>query len=99
LAISQFYRLMKRVGGYALPPLAWYIGGVAMGKEILVGEAELRRMVRERRGLRIDAEMGKYLLGKLNDVDQRVAVIGADARTGVARREILDMRLLGLEHQ
>jgi hypothetical protein len=70
-----------------------------MGKEIIVGEAELRRMVRDRRGLRIEAEMGKYLFGKLSDVDQRVAVIGSDARTGVARREILDMRLLGLEHR
>jgi hypothetical protein len=70
-----------------------------MGKEMIVGEAELRRLVRDRRGLRIEAEMSKYLLSKLSDMDQQAVVIGSDARTGAARREILDLRLLGLEHQ
>jgi hypothetical protein len=84
---------------YALPASAWYIGGVAIGKESVVGEAELRRMVRDRRGLRIEVEMGKYILGKLSEVGQHIPVICSDARTGVARREILDLRVLGPELQ
>ena len=62
-----------------------------------MGEAELRRMVRERMGLRIEAEMGKYLFGKLAGADEPVMVIGADARTGVARWEMVDVRALGRE--
>ena len=62
-----------------------------------MGEAELRRMVRERMGLRIEAEMGKYLFGKLAGADEPVMMIGADARTGVARRERVDLRVVGRE--
>jgi hypothetical protein len=60
-----------------------------------VGEAELRRMVRDRLGLRIEAEMSRYLLGRSAESDQPVAVFGSDARTGVPRREVVDVRLLG----
>ena len=62
-----------------------------------VGEAELRRAVRDRLGLRIGAEMSRYLLGKLGESDRGVAVFGADARTGVVRREMVDVHLLGKE--
>jgi len=54
-------------------------------------------MVRERMGLRIEAEMGKYLFGKLAGADEPVMMIGADARTGVARRERVDLRVVGRE--
>jgi len=60
-----------------------------------VDEAELRRIVRDQMGLRIEPEMSGYLLGRVGESDRAVAVFGADARTGVARREMVDVRLLG----
>lgn len=62
-----------------------------------MGEAELRRAVRDRLGLRIGAEMSGYLLGRLGESDRGVVVFGADARTGVVRREVVDVHLLGKE--
>jgi hypothetical protein len=59
-----------------------------------VGEAELRRLVRDRLGLRIEPEMSRYLLGRSVESDQAVAVFGSDARTGVPRREMVDVRIL-----
>jgi hypothetical protein len=67
--------------------------------EVIMSEAELRRVVRDRFGLRIEPEMSRYLVGRSTDLDQSVAVIGSDARTGVPRREILDLRLPGRECQ
>jgi len=64
-------------------------------KEGAMGEAELRRMLCDRMGLRIEPEMSLYLLGKSAESNGPVAVFGADARTGVPRREMVDVRLLG----
>jgi hypothetical protein len=73
----------------------WRHCGESGWKEIAVGEAELRRMVRDGLGLRIEPEMGRYLLEKSAESDRPVAVFGSDARTGVPRREMVDVRLLG----
>jgi hypothetical protein len=62
-----------------------------------VGEAELRRLVRDRLGLRIEPDMSRYLLGRSAESDQAVAVLGSDARTGVPRREMVDVRRMGKE--
>ena len=62
-----------------------------------MGEAELRRMVRDRLGLRLETEMSRYLLGMTAESDRPVVVFGIDARTGVPRREMVDVRRLGKE--
>ena len=62
-----------------------------------MNDADLRQTLRDRFGLRIEPEMGAYLLGKSAESDQLVPVFGSDARTGVPRREIVDVRLLARE--
>lgn len=64
-------------------------------------DSELRLLVRDRLGIRIEPEMCKYVLRRAADSDQPLAVIGGDARTGVPRREILDPRALrqGIDRQ
>jgi hypothetical protein len=62
-------------------------------------EADVQAMVRDHLGLRIEPEMSKYILGKSTAVSEPLAVIGADARTGVPRREIIDPRVLYKEQR
>jgi hypothetical protein len=57
-------------------------------------DAELRLLMRDRVGIRIGHEMGKYLLAKFGESKGNVAVIGSDARTGLPRREVVDLRAL-----
>ncbi|MGD0465023.1 MAG: hypothetical protein ABSB74_21270 [Tepidisphaeraceae bacterium] len=57
-------------------------------------ESELRSLIRDRLGLRIEPEMSKYVLRRAGESNQPIAVIGSDARTGAARRQIVDPRLL-----
>ncbi len=57
-------------------------------------ETELRLLMRDRAGLRIGVEMGKYFLLKAGELKEPVAVIGCDARTGLPRREVVDLRAL-----
>ncbi|HEY1922732.1 MAG TPA: hypothetical protein VGG44_08190 [Tepidisphaeraceae bacterium] len=61
--------------------------------------AELRSMMRDRVGLRVGADMGKYFLRKIGESNQLVAVIGRDARTGLPRREVVDPKMLGIHSQ
>ena len=58
-------------------------------------ESELRLIVRDRLGLRIEAEMGKYMARKSAKSDEAIAVMGRDARTGEARREMVNRNLAG----
>jgi hypothetical protein len=57
-------------------------------------ESELRSRILQRVGLRIGPGMSKYTLRKLAEPDRPVKVIGGDARTGVARTEVIDPRVL-----
>jgi hypothetical protein len=67
---------------------------------LVLQDSELRLLVRDRLGLRIEPQMCKYLLRRAADSDQPLAVIGGEARTGVPRRQFLDSRLLqGLSRQ
>ncbi len=50
--------------------------------------------LRQSLGLRVGAEMAEYLIGRLQDGAASAAVIGADARTGMAIGEELDLALL-----
>jgi hypothetical protein len=66
-------------------------------KEIALSEAEVQRVVRDCAGLHIGVEMSRYLLGKSWEVDQPVAIFGADARTGLPCGMAIDLRVLGKE--
>jgi hypothetical protein len=59
-----------------------------------LSEWEVASRVRERFGLRIEAEMSRYVLEKLAKPPESLAVIGGDARTGIPRRQMVDPRLL-----
>jgi hypothetical protein len=63
-------------------------------EESLVEESELRLLLRDRLGLRIEPEMSKYVLRRAGELNQPIAVIGNDARTGTPRRQIVDLSLL-----
>jgi hypothetical protein len=57
-------------------------------------ESDLRTLVRDRLGLRIEPEMSKYVLRKAGESNQPITVIGGDARTGMPRRQTIDPRML-----
>lgn len=57
-------------------------------------ESELRLLIRDRLGLRIEPEMSKYVLRRAGESDQPIAVIGSDARTGMPRRQMVDPNFL-----
>jgi hypothetical protein len=59
-----------------------------------VEESELRLLIRDRLGLRIEPEMSNYVLRRAGESNQPIAVIGSDARTGTPRRQIVDLGLL-----
>jgi len=50
--------------------------------------------VRDRYGLRLEPEMAQYFIANANNSDELIPVIGADACTGVPRREMLSAKLL-----
>jgi hypothetical protein len=55
-------------------------------------EDDLQRLFRERRMLRIGPEMSLYVHRMLHsDSTGAIPVIGADARTGVAQRQSVDL--------
>jgi hypothetical protein len=53
-------------------------------------ETDVQQFLRQRMNLSIEPEMTRYLARKSADATAPIPVIGADARTGVPRREILD---------
>jgi hypothetical protein len=57
-----------------------------------VEEGELRQAVKDQLGLRIGPHMSRYLLEKSADAAAPFPMIGADARTGISRREMFDSR-------
>jgi hypothetical protein len=59
-----------------------------------VEESELRSLIRDRLGLRIEPEMSKYVLRRAGESNRPIEVLGSDARTGTPRRQIVDLRLL-----
>jgi hypothetical protein len=61
---------------------------------LTVEESELRSLIRDRLGLRVEPEMSRYVLRRIGESNQPIAVIGSDARTGTPRRQIVDPRLL-----
>ena len=55
-------------------------------------EGELRQAVKDKLGLRIAPHMTLYLLEKSANTAAQFPVIGADARTGIPRRQMFDPR-------
>ena len=51
---------------------------------------EVRRRILKRYGIRVEPEMGSYALKKLLGKGSTFAVMGGDARTGVAVRLVVD---------
>jgi hypothetical protein len=61
-------------------------------RERPVEEGELRQAVKDQLGLRVGPHMTRYLLEKSADAAAQLPMIGADARTGIPRREMFDSR-------
>jgi hypothetical protein len=57
-----------------------------------VQESHLQIFLRNQRNLRVESEMSKYLLRKITDVREPIAIFAIDARTGLPRREMLNPR-------
>ena len=59
---------------------------------------ELRKVFRERVGIRIGPKTGEYVLGRLiappDGLHVPIPVMGGDARTGAAIRTVIDPALL-----
>lgn len=62
---------------------------------------QISKILLDRYNLRVEPEMGAYLLRKLQrKTDAAIPVIGGDARTGVAVRQLLAAtELLGHMHE
>jgi hypothetical protein len=60
----------------------------------LPDESELQKLVRDRLGVRIGPRMSEYLRRRLAASNQSVPIIGADARTGAALRQMIDPAVL-----
>ena len=58
-------------------------------------EREIRRRLIAQFGIRIEPEMSRYVLGRLNSGADTIPVMGGDARTGVAVRTMLASSELG----
>lgn len=57
-------------------------------------ESELRLLILNRLGLRVEPRMCRYVLQMAGKSNEPLAVIGGDARTGVPRKEIIEPRML-----
>jgi hypothetical protein len=58
-----------------------------------MNESELKQLLRDRLAVRVDDETIRYLLRKRDGAHKPIEFFGADARTGVPRREIFDPRI------
>jgi hypothetical protein len=59
------------------------------GKELAVDAEEVRELLLNKLGLRVEPEMSRYVATQLANANGSVAVIGGDARTGRPIRQFI----------
>jgi hypothetical protein len=63
----------------------------------LPSDSQLQILFRDRLGVRVGPEMSRYAARRLTASPEVFPIIGADARTGVPRRYIVDPNLLAAD--